>query len=155
MLWWALYPVQEQQQQRRQRCQPVSQQTERLGLKPRLIRRRILVCFPEVGCWLFFIPPLLCAKACDGLCLSLAKRSLIFHVEELSGSSSSADYNEQYPFSASCNLSTGVWAWKGSLKAQFVFNTGETVSCSGGVLQGGLWSGAEIRNLLCWCADPL
>lgn len=34
MLWWALYPVQEQQQQQhRQRCQSVSEQTERLGLK--------------------------------------------------------------------------------------------------------------------------
>lgn len=107
--------------------------------------------------WLLaiFYSPLLCAKACDGLCLSPAKRSLIFHVEELSASSSSADYNEQYPFSASCNLSTGVWAWKGSLKAQFVFYTGETVSCSGGVLQRGLWSAMEVRNLWCWYADPL
>lgn len=87
------------------------------------------MCFSKVGFWLFFIPPLLCAKACNSLCLSPAKRSLIFHMEELSGSSSSADYYEQYPFSASCNLSTGVWARKGSSKAQFVFNIGETVSC--------------------------
>jgi len=32
---------------------------------------------------LIFHPPLLCAKACDGPCLSLAERSPIFCVEEL------------------------------------------------------------------------
>lgn len=53
--------------------------------------------FPKLAACYFLSPLLLCAKACDGPCLCLAERSLIFRVEELSGSSSSADCNEQYP----------------------------------------------------------
>lgn len=96
MLQWAFYPV--QQQQHRQRCQPVSEQTERFGLKPQLIQWRSLGCFSKVGWWLLSIPLLPCAKARDGQCLLPAERSLFLCMEELSGSSSSADYNALYPF---------------------------------------------------------
>lgn len=55
-------------------------------------------------------------------------------------------------FIFSCNLSTTAWAGKGRLKAQFAFNSGQTVSWSGRALQGGSGSIRILEDavLTCW-----
>lgn len=149
MLQWAPYPV--QQQQHRQRCQPVFEQTERFGLKPQLTQKRPLGvfreltegCFPSLSCLVLrFVMghAFLWPKGHFCAWKSYQVHHLLWIIMHL------------ILFIVSCNLSTRAWAGKGRLKAQFAFNSGETVSCSGRALQGSSGSIRILEDavLMCW-----